>query len=76
MRISGFMLDMPRLFEDFVLKALGGALTAHGGLAKAQNRWHLDVGRQVAIQPDLLPRRRASWCGYPATEHERGTRGP
>lgn len=52
--IDGFMLDMAKLFEDFVTQALGGALQRHGGTYRAQDRWHLDEASSVPMKPDLV----------------------
>ena len=53
--VNGFLLDMPKLFEDFVTVALREALTAaHGGRVDGQARGHLDVARRVALKPDIL----------------------
>lgn len=53
-RIDGFMLDMAKLFEDFLTGALGAALTAHGGRFRAQDRWHLDEAASVSMKPDIV----------------------
>lgn len=53
-RISGFMLDMARLYEDFLTVALGGALTRAGGLCRPQDSWHLDEADSVPMRPDLV----------------------
>lgn len=53
--VHGFVIDMARVFEDFVCAALGGALQGFGGTAVSQDRrWHLDVAQDVAIRPDLV----------------------
>ena len=51
--VSGFLFDMPRVFEDFVCVALREALQPHGGRVELQYRTHLDHGEQVAMRPDL-----------------------
>lgn len=55
-RASGFMVDMPRVFEDFVTVALGRALMdQRGGAVVLQDSgWWLDAGRQVSLRPDLV----------------------
>ncbi len=53
-RIDGFMLDMAKLFEDFLTEALGAALVADGGRVRAQDRWHLDEASTVPMKPDLV----------------------
>jgi 5-methylcytosine-specific restriction enzyme subunit McrC len=52
--VNGFMLDMAKVFEDFVTVALGGALAAFGGRCKAQDRWHLDEADEIRMRPDLV----------------------
>ena len=54
-RVDGFMLDMNRVFEDFVTGVLGDALRTHGGRVKPQEtRHHLDTARQIGLRPDLV----------------------
>jgi len=56
--VNGFLLDMPRLFEDFVTVALREALeSAFGGRVEAQSRHYLDVAGRVLLKPDILWRR-------------------
>jgi 5-methylcytosine-specific restriction enzyme subunit McrC len=51
----GFLLDMPKLFEQFVTVALREALVAaHGGRVDDQDRHHFDVARTVALRPDIV----------------------
>jgi 5-methylcytosine-specific restriction enzyme subunit McrC len=52
--VNGFMLDMAKVFEDFLTVALGDALTAYGGHCKAQDRWHLDEADEITMRPDLV----------------------
>lgn len=53
--VNGFVIDMARVFEDFVCTALGSELKALGGVCRTQDRrWTLDVAGQVAIRPDLV----------------------
>jgi 5-methylcytosine-specific restriction enzyme subunit McrC len=51
--ITGFTLDMNRLFEKFLEVALGEALSHHQGHLAAQRSDHLDQNRQARIVPDL-----------------------
>ena len=53
-RVTGFLLNMASLFEDFVTTALGAALTPHGGRPSLQHRMHLDVDERVRIRPDFV----------------------
>ncbi|MCB0927826.1 MAG: restriction endonuclease [Mycobacterium sp.] len=57
LRVSGYMFDMWRVFEDFVTVALGESLTAIGWRCEMQAALHLDEQRQVPMRPDLLCRR-------------------
>lgn len=53
-RLGGFLVDMARVFEDFLTAALTEALRPHGGWSRPQDRHHLDVDDLVAIRPDLV----------------------
>ena len=59
---SAFMLDMNRLFEDFVTARLQRALRGKLEVAP-QRRLHLDVGHQVLMKPDLTFRRAGEAVG-------------
>jgi 5-methylcytosine-specific restriction enzyme subunit McrC len=53
--INGFLLDMSKLFEDFVTTALREALEAtHGGRVQSQQRNYLDEAAQVVLKPDIV----------------------
>ena len=53
--VSGFMLDMPKLFEDFVTVALREALvTAYGGRVDDQDPHRFDEAGQVLLRPDIV----------------------
>jgi 5-methylcytosine-specific restriction enzyme subunit McrC len=61
--VNGFLLDMPRLFEDFITVALREALVAaYGGRVDDQDRNYFDEATKVALRPDIV------WkiCGSPA----------
>ncbi len=45
--VSGFLLDMAKVFEDFVTTALGSALSVREVTAARRIRWHLDEAREV-----------------------------
>ena len=66
-RVSGFMVDMPRVFEDFLTVALGRALLEQrgGAVVLQDSRWWLDADKQVSLRPDLV------W--YPAGQGWRKT---
>ncbi|TXH20002.1 MAG: restriction endonuclease [Mycobacterium sp.] len=57
LRVSGYMFDMWRIFEDFVTVALGESLAALEWRRETQAALHLDEQRQVPMRPDLLCRR-------------------
>lgn len=53
--ITGFLLNMEQLFEDFVTVALREALEARfGGRVLGQMRHYLDEAGQVPLKPDIV----------------------
>ncbi|RSN18697.1 restriction endonuclease [Streptomyces sp. WAC 01325] len=54
--VDGFLLDMNKLFEDFVTVALREALREHGLTARLQDSHHLDLAGLVRMRPDLVVR--------------------
>ncbi len=53
--VTGFLLDMPQLFEDFVTVALREALVAgYGGRVDGQDRHYLDQAGRVVLRPDIV----------------------
>lgn len=53
--VNGFLLDMPRIFEDFVTVALGQELRRrHGGRTQRQDLHHLDHHARLRLRPDLV----------------------
>jgi 5-methylcytosine-specific restriction enzyme subunit McrC len=59
--LNGFLLDMPKLFEDFVTVALREALvTGFGGRVDDQDRHYLDQARRVVLRPDIVWKIRGS----------------
>ncbi|WP_416978785.1 McrC family protein [Streptomyces sp. T028] len=54
--VDGFLLDMNKLFEDFVTVALREALEEHGLTARLQDPHHLDTAGLVRMRPDLVVR--------------------
>jgi len=53
--VSGFVIDMAKVFEDFVCTALGRALVGRaGGSVRTQDPWALDVAGAVGMKPDLV----------------------
>lgn len=53
-RLGGFLVDMAKVFEDFLTVALTEAFRPHGGWSRPQDRHHLDADDLVAIRPDLV----------------------
>lgn len=56
--VSGFVVDMWRVFENFVCVALREAMSSMGGAASLQHRMHLDEAGAVPMRPDYL------WRGH------------
>lgn len=56
-QVSGFVLDMWRIYEDFVCVALGEAM-AWCGSTTLQHPMTLDVADEVEMRPDFL------WTGF------------
>lgn len=54
---SSFLVEMWRVFEDFLGAALAEALVPHGGVLDLQHRDHLDVAGRVRLRPDMVWRR-------------------
>lgn len=57
LRVSGFVFDMWKIYEDFVGVALSEALGSRG-TASLQHRMHLDRAGRVDLRPDFL------WTGH------------
>lgn len=54
-RVDGILIEMWRVFEDFVTVALSEAFQPYGGRTDLQDRrHHLDHGKQVPLRPDLV----------------------
>jgi 5-methylcytosine-specific restriction enzyme subunit McrC len=59
--VNGFLLDMPKLFEDFVTVALREALvSAYGGRVDDQDPHRFDEAGQVLLRPDIVWKRRGT----------------
>jgi 5-methylcytosine-specific restriction enzyme subunit McrC len=54
LNVSGFILDMARVFEDFVCTALGEQLRRRGGEIATQDPWFLDRNSAIRMKPDLV----------------------
>lgn len=53
-RVNGFLVDMAKVFEDFVTAAMTRELERLGGRCRAQDRHHLDTQDRVVMKPDLV----------------------
>lgn len=53
-RLGGFLVDMAKVYEDFLTVALTDALRPHGGWSRPQDRQYLDVEDLIAMKPDLV----------------------
>jgi 5-methylcytosine-specific restriction enzyme subunit McrC len=53
--VNGFLIDMPRLFQDFVTVALREALEGtYGGRVAAEPLHHFDEAGHVRLYPDIV----------------------
>lgn len=52
--VTGYLLNMAKIFEDFVTVALREAFRAHGGRSKLQYSTHLDEDESVPVKPDFV----------------------
>lgn len=53
-QINGFIVDMAKVFEDFVTRAFTDSLERIDGRVRAQDAQTLDVGGLVRMNPDLV----------------------
>ncbi|MET7297669.1 restriction endonuclease [Embleya sp. NPDC005575] len=53
-RVEGFLVDMNKAFEDFVVRALQDALRPYGGRCVMPAKHDLDVEKSVKLEPDLV----------------------
>lgn len=53
-RVNGFLINMTKVFEDFVTVALAEALAGHGGSTRRQASHWLDAADRIRIRPDLV----------------------
>lgn len=53
-RVSGFLVTMWKVYEDFLTAAFTRAFRPHGGTVRAQDIHHLDVGQSVTLKPDIV----------------------
>jgi 5-methylcytosine-specific restriction enzyme subunit McrC len=52
--IAGFVVNMNKVFEDFVCRALAEALARHRGHADASYHSYLDEEQHARLEPDLV----------------------
>lgn len=52
--VTGYLLNMAKIFEDFVTVALREAFRSHGGRSRLQYSTHLDVDETVPVKPDFV----------------------
>ena len=52
--VSGFLVSMPEVFEDFVCAGLRVVFERHGGRGRLQWPGFLDEARVIPIRPDLV----------------------
>ncbi|MEW6155337.1 MAG: restriction endonuclease [Actinomycetota bacterium] len=53
-RVNGFLVDMAKVYEDFLVAALVESLRPFGGRCRPQDRHHLDVDSRITMRPDLV----------------------
>lgn len=54
LKVSGFVFDMWKIYEDFVCVALRESMVPYGGRSRLQHDMHLDDARDVAMRPDFV----------------------
>src|SRR5580704_6390533 len=52
--VNGFLVDMAKVFEDFVTAAMTNSLKPFGGWTRCQDRHFLDVDDEILMKPDLV----------------------
>lgn len=52
--VTGYLLNMTKIFEDFVTVALREAFRAYGGRSRLQYATHLDEDDTVPVKPDFV----------------------
>lgn len=52
--VTGYLLNMAKIFEDFVTVALREAFRSYGGRSRLQYSAHLDVDETVPVKPDFV----------------------
>ena len=54
LNVSGFVIDMARVFEDFVCRVMKDELESIGGRVECQDAWTLDLDDVIKLKPDLV----------------------
>jgi 5-methylcytosine-specific restriction enzyme subunit McrC len=54
LRIDGFLVDLSKVFENFVAETLGASLEDLGGRCQPQDQYTLDDQATIDIRPDLV----------------------
>lgn len=52
--VSGFLVDMAKVYEDFLTAALTKSFQRFGGWTRPQDRHYLDVNDEITMRPDLV----------------------
>jgi 5-methylcytosine-specific restriction enzyme subunit McrC len=52
--VTGFVVDMAKVFEDFICTTLGERLRLVSGTVRTQDPWFLDRAGAVRMKPDLV----------------------
>ncbi|MGH9223385.1 MAG: McrC family protein [Acidimicrobiales bacterium] len=54
LRINGFIVDMAKVFENFLVAALTRSLNAIAGVCRPQDPNYLDADSRISMAPDLV----------------------
>jgi 5-methylcytosine-specific restriction enzyme subunit McrC len=52
--VGGFLVDMAKVYEDFLTAALTSSLRRHTGWSRSQDVHQLDVAGEIVMRPDLV----------------------
>ncbi len=53
-RVNGFLVNMAKVFEDFLVAVLSRSLSAIGGACRPQDRHAFDTMARITMKPDLV----------------------
>ncbi|GAB46979.1 McrC family protein [Mobilicoccus pelagius] len=70
--VDGFLVDMARLFEQFLTVALREALAGRGGTVDGQNTLRLDTEGAITIRPDILWRKNGAVAAVVDAKYKAG----